>query len=322
MTAPSLVPGTEVQRERLRGDDADFITFDDVRAVASELRAARARECEVRREFDDFVARQALQTQELNHRLFNGLQSIASLLTAQSRTVGADTGADLTVAAGRILAFGQVHRRLSQLDRHDRIGLRSFLLQLCAELAGLFLADSGRRIVVDCINAELPSVTASPLGYIANELVTNAVKYGAGDITLRVWMPLPGMLTMSVSDQGSGLPAGFDPSASDGLGMKIVLSLASQLPGTVHLEPAANGRGGHLAVTFPEPDATATAASTETAAPAARPRPDADESASSAAIKCWIVRANIDQFTRQLETETDAGKREILTGLLRAEQAK
>ncbi len=53
----------------------------------------------------------------------------------------------------------------------------------------------------------------------------------------------------SVADDGPGLPPGFDPAASGGLGMRLVLSLARQLGGT--LEASNAGGGARFVVRVP-----------------------------------------------------------------------
>ena len=57
-------------------------------------------------------------------------------------------------------------------------------------LHDVVLGDPERVIVVEGIEIKLPTVTAVPLSFIANELITNAAKYGKGRITVG-WKPIP-----------------------------------------------------------------------------------------------------------------------------------
>jgi two-component sensor histidine kinase len=291
-------------------------------ALVAELAAALAREQALLRQVDELAKRQALQARELNHRLFNGLQSIASLLASQSRGATPEAAAELTVAVSRILAFGQVHRRLNLLDHHDRVEFTRYLAQLCQDLAALFTPGSGgRQITVEGVAVEIPTSSAVPLGFIVNELITNSVKYGAGDIAVRLRQSDRGTLTLSVSDQGIGLPEGFDPADSEGLGMKIVLSLVGQIPGELHILAGDGGRGACFAVSFEAPQLPhLVAPELADLPPPPQPAPPATEC--TAAVKRWIMQANIDQFTHQLAIETDPAKRAIIAGLLGAEQDK
>ena len=91
---------------------------------------------------------------------------------------------------------------------------------------------------------------AIPLGFIVNELITNSAKYAKGNITVRIEATSPTDRSLSVMDDGPGLPAGFNPADSKGLGMKIVLSLVQQIGGELHILPGDNGRGTRFLIKF------------------------------------------------------------------------
>ena len=190
--------------------------------------------------------------QEFEHRLINGLQLIVSLLSLQSRTATTPEAADqLTIGARRVASLGRVHRRLHLLDHQDHVEFKEYLQLLCDDLSGLlFLEGSGYAIVVEGAKAEIPTTMAIPLGFIVNELITNSVKYAAGHITVRIEVTSPTDRSLSVIDDGPGLPAGFKPADSKGLGMKIVLSLVQQFGGELHIMPREGGRGTCFMVNF------------------------------------------------------------------------
>lgn len=225
------------------------------RMAATELQAARAREAALRREMADLAQRQAMLVQEFEHRLINGLQVISSLLSLQSRAAKTTEAADqLTIAATRVAALGRVHRRLHLLDHQDHVEFKRYLEHLCEDLSRLLCEESGDcTIRVEGANAEIPTVFAIPLGFIANELITNSVKYARGDITVRFETTAPGCHSLSVSDDGPGLPAGFDPGGSKGLGMKIVRALVKQIGGALHISTGDDGRGARFTVAFSSP---------------------------------------------------------------------
>ena len=81
-----------------------------------------------------------------------------------------------------------------------------------------------RVVVAEGIEIKLPAVTAIPLGFIANELITNAVKYGTGRITVSLEPSPEKGYALSVSDDGPGLPEGFEASGRKGLGIGIIRS--------------------------------------------------------------------------------------------------
>lgn len=221
-------------------------------ALTAELHAALAREAACLREKNELAQRQVMLAQEFEHRLVNGLQLIVSLLSLQSRTATTPEAADqLTIAARRVSALGRVHRRLHLLDRQDHVEFKDYLQHLCEDLSGLlYEPGSGYAIVVEGAMVDIPAALAIPLGFIVNELITNSAKYAGGHVTVRIEAASATDRSLSVVDDGPGLPAGFRPADSKGLGMKIVLSLVQQIGGALHILPGDNGRGARFMVTF------------------------------------------------------------------------
>jgi two-component sensor histidine kinase len=221
-------------------------------AAVTELQAALAREVALRREMTDLARRQVMLAQEFEHRLINGLQVISSLLSLQSRAARTSEAADqLAIAAGRVAALGRVHRRLHLLDHQDHVEFKRYLDHLCEDLSRLLCEESGDcAILVEGVNAEIPTAFAIPLGFIVNELITNSVKYAKGNITVRFETTAPGRHSLSVSDGGPGLPPGFDPRGSVGLGMRIVMAQVRQIGGKLHISTGDKGRGARFAVSF------------------------------------------------------------------------
>ena len=221
-------------------------------ALTVDLRESLARERVLLREKSDLSQRQVMLTQEFEHRLINSLQLIVSLLSLQSRNATTPEAAtQLTIAARRVGALGRVHRQLHLLDHEDKVQFKPYLQHLCGDLSDLLLQDgSGYAIVVEGENVEIPTAFAIPLGFIVNELITNSAKYAQGNITVRFKATSSGNLSLTVSDNGPGLPTGFDASKCKGLGMKIVLSLVKQIGGELHILPGDNGRGTRFTITF------------------------------------------------------------------------
>jgi len=223
-------------------------------ALIAELQAARAREEAWLREKSDLFRRQDMLAQEFEHRLVNSLQIIVSLLSLQSRTAGPEAAAQLTVAANRVASFGRVHRRLHLLDHQESVEFKQYLQHLCEDLSGLlFQEENERSIAVEGATIDIPTVFAIPLGFIVNELITNSAKYARNNITVRLETTATIGHSLSVLDDGPGLPAGFDPAESKGLGMKIISSLVKQIGGKLQIVLGANGHGAAFTVTFCSP---------------------------------------------------------------------
>ena len=132
------------------------------------------------------------------------------------------------------------------------VAFKQFLDDLCCEFSAMLASGPGpeRAITVEAIELELPSTTAIPLGYIVNELVTNAAKYGEGRIMVRLERNTGKGYALSVSNDGPSLPDGFDPAARKGLGMRIVRSFVARIGGALRIGCSDNNQGARFTVLF------------------------------------------------------------------------
>ncbi len=216
------------------------------------LRQALARDEALLRQKDGLIQQQAVFSQESDHRLLNGLQMIISLLSFQSRaSENAEVASQLAGAADRIATIGRIHRRLHSFDGIPTFALKHYLDDLCRDFSVMLSSERPVRvIVVEGIEITLPAVTAIPLGFIANELITNAAKYGTGRIAVRLEVGPTNGYALSVANKGPGLPEGFDPAAGKGLGMRIIRSLVKQIGGELRIGRGDNNQGARFTVLF------------------------------------------------------------------------
>ena len=259
--------------EQLRREDfyppnspSDSLARRSVASFERDLAEHRSAECGLREslanqnalvcEKDELIRQQGLLSLESDHRLLNGLQMIASLLSLQSREESnVDAASHLAVAANRVTTITRVHRRLHSLDDRQTVPFRHYLDDLCGEysrmLASEELQDKASRrlaIVVSGTEVELPSSTAVPLSLIVNELITNALKHGKGAIAVTLGPdPVKGH-ALSVFNEGSVLPADFDPADSKGLGMRILSGLVRQIGGELRIDRGEKGDGTRFTV--------------------------------------------------------------------------
>ena len=193
------------------------------------------------------VGKANLMAKEIDHRVMNSLQFVSGLLAMQSRSPGAgEAAAHLELAANRVAAVAQVHRHF-YADVADQVSCVEFLRRLCDDLAGIL----DREVLVEGDDEMVPATSIQAIGLIANELVTNAAKHGAGKIEVgfRIFND---MHELVVCDEGKGLPAGFDAhTASAGLGMRVITTLAKQLHGTLDAGQRDDGSGACFIVRFP-----------------------------------------------------------------------
>ncbi|WP_207483621.1 sensor histidine kinase [Arenibaculum pallidiluteum] len=182
---------------------------------------------------------------EVNHRVKNSLQMVSSLLNMQIRSSDRDDVRDrLLEARNRVQAIGHLHQRLYQTDHFETVDFGQFLKELASDQALIAgAADTVCTVEIPEHGVLVPIDRAVPLSLIANELLTNAIKHAGSGATARegegtrVLVRLEGMedggLALTVSDDGPGLPPGFDPDGAghgaSGLGMRLVRGLVSQL---------------------------------------------------------------------------------------------
>lgn len=215
--------------------------IDDLRDLASlvvdqlELRLAARRA----------IGQAELMAREIDHRIMNSLQFVSGLLSMQSRSVGdGDVAAHLTEAATRVAAVARVHRNFYSSDT-DEVSCVTFLTRLCADLSDI----CGVPVEVSGDEGTVATTMIQPIGLLTNELVTNAAKHGAGQVGVQ-YRIAGERHELSVCDQGRGVPEGFDPATSTGLGMKVVTLLAKQLGGALEVLANPDGRGACFRVGF------------------------------------------------------------------------
>jgi two-component sensor histidine kinase/CheY-like chemotaxis protein len=253
----------------------DFIPLLQV-AIDSALRQARLQkardeaEAEVHAARDRYAALAAereVLLREVNHRVGNSLQIIASLLHLQANSASQDdVKAALTNAMGRVAAVAQVHRRLYTSHDLKSVLLNQYLDALLEDLRRSAEGNKMSRLTLKADPIEIDPDRAVAIGIIVNELVMNAVKYaypeGSGPIHVEL-RAAGDDIVLSIADDGVGLDAKSDP-RSTGMGQRIVSAMASKLEASVERDP--NHTGTRIFVTFrrfkatpPRPAATAAA---------------------------------------------------------------
>ena len=222
------------------------------RATEAKLRRSVIRESALLRQKDDLIQQRDILSKESAHRVLNGLQLITSLLSMQSRaTKNAEAATQLTSAARRVATIANLHRHLHALDHVESVEFKQYLENLCHDLSGIAPNESPERApVVEGIELWIPTVTGIPLGFIAIELITNSIKYAKGRITVRLQTTFGKGYALSVSDEGPGLPEGFNPTETNGLGMKLISSLVRQIGGQLQIARGDNGKGTQFTVLF------------------------------------------------------------------------
>jgi two-component sensor histidine kinase len=187
---------------------------------------------------DELVREKAVLLQEVQHRVANSLQIIASVLMQSARKVQSEeTRKHLKDAHQRVMSIATVQRQLASTQVGD-IELRPYFKQLCQSLGASMIRDHNKQSIE--VNADDTVVKADisvSLGLIVTELVINALKHAFPDErTGRIVVDYRSEghnWTLSVEDDGVGMPKGQAPAATPGLGTSLVEALARQLQATI-----------------------------------------------------------------------------------------
>jgi two-component sensor histidine kinase len=207
-----------------------------LRGIANILGMAIERQ-RVEENLHKALDRQQVLMREVNHRVNNSLQIVASMLHLHSSVAGSDeVRHELREAGGRITAIARAHRRLYSGDRIEALDFGAYLQDVCKDIAA---AIPGCELEVSVVEGVvIRTDLAVPAVLLVNELITNAAKYAYPDRECRVWVTLSrdaeNAVLVSVRDQGVGLPAQFDL-RSGRLGMRLVNSFAQQLQGELRV---------------------------------------------------------------------------------------
>ena len=172
------------------------------------------------------LAEKELLVQEVHHRVKNSLSTVQSLLLLQVEGLHRrGVSQPLRESAARIQAFGTMHEHLYKVGAASHVEIATYLRSLLEEQQAAFgLETRLRNITFDADQAVWPSSEAPALGMIVVELVTNALKYGAGTVKVELRISAKEVV-LTVEDEGRGLPPDFDPTKSRGLGMRVVTGL-------------------------------------------------------------------------------------------------
>lgn len=199
---------------------------------------------------------------EIHHRVKNNLQVISSLLNLQSRYIEDEaTLAIFKESRSRVRSMALIHEKLYQTKDFSQVDFSDYARDLSAQL---IRANTDSRDLVrldmDVEGIFLGIDTAVPCGLIINELLTNALQHAfpsgrKGTVKLQLHSKKPAKkqsrdfekVVLTVSDDGVGLPEGFNIEETTTLGMQLVKTLSEQIDGVLKIK---SGKGANFAITF------------------------------------------------------------------------
>lgn len=200
--------------------------------------------------------------QEIHHRIKNNLQVISSLLDLQAEQFknkecirDSEVIKAFRESQDRVISMALIHEELYKGGSYDTLNFSPYLEELADNI---FLTYRCRNVVVNLKldlteNVFFDMDIAIPLGMIVNELVTNSLKHAfsgrdEGEIKIGLYREEEGesikcinedcsnTFTLTVSDNGVGIPEGFEVENVESLGMQLVTTLVDQLDGDLEVK--------------------------------------------------------------------------------------
>ena len=204
------------------------------------------------RNLRDALEHQKVLVNEINHRVKNSLQLIASMFNLQATASGDPALVQsLNEAIGRVTAVARVHERLYRSANVHSVDLAAYLADVCADFDALAPQATVQFTSTDPIIMSTDRCVRVAL--LLTELVTNAAKHARTGNVCTVAVNLKRVaddaINLSVRDDGVGLPKDFEMTKSKGLGMKLVAALVNQTGGTIRT--ADNQTGAEFIAVIP-----------------------------------------------------------------------
>jgi two-component sensor histidine kinase len=185
------------------------------------------------RKLHEALERHEILLKEVNHRVKNSLQVVSSMLNLQAKAAGdPELTARLTEASLRITTVGRAYDRLSYKADYEMMELNGYLRDVSKDIMA---AVEPSELIFEAVGEiQFSADRAILAALIINELASNASKYAyrdraSGPIWVKVEPSTERTILITVCDEGVGLPPGFDPSKSKGLGTRLIMALSHQL---------------------------------------------------------------------------------------------
>ena len=188
------------------------------------------------KQLDKRNAENELLLKEIHHRVKNNLEVVSSLLALQAAQINDPHVQALMLASqNRVQSMGILHQKLYEGKNLAHLEMKNYFVNLGESLLDSYNETTRVKVECEMKEIELDLDTALSVGLIANELVTNSLKYAfpkgqTGKISLTLKNAKKQMLELRVADDGIGKAANNKPEGT-GFGTKLVALLIRQLEG-------------------------------------------------------------------------------------------
>ena len=212
-------------------------------------------EARVRLRTSELEASNALKEnllREIHHRVKNNLQITSSLMNMQKRKLTSKEAITaIEDSQARISAIALTHQKIYQEKDSKAVNLRDYLKDLMEYEKKI---SSSFSYKIECPDISIDLDNAVPLALIISELVTNAVKHAYPDskkyneLLIDVDRVDNETVSLTISDNGKGLPENFDIDKAEGIGFEIIRALCRQISSKLTFE--SNGEGTQFNLVF------------------------------------------------------------------------
>ncbi|MEL6750972.1 MAG: PAS domain-containing protein [Pseudomonadota bacterium] len=211
-------------------------SFNRIKMHEMEMQALIVEQAEALHEQKIDLESRDVMLQEIDHRMKNSLSMLNSLLRMEARNASSpEAKQKIANANSRIASIAKAHEQLFDhadvVNTDGRVAVDRYLVSLCNELKTT--VDNGAvEISVSADEEQMESAQAVSLGLVTAELVMNAARHASSETACAInvsYKTHDGKRVLEVGDDGCGLPDGFDPGTSSGLGMRVIMSSATKL---------------------------------------------------------------------------------------------
>ena len=212
--------------------------------IEDELRQSEAKFRQLAENIRRSLEEKEILLKEIHHRVKNNLQIISSLLRMQSRRpLDKATLILFQESQNRVQSMALIHEQLYQSPDLSQIDFGEYIRSLTDKLFRCYGVKQSIALNIETNGLKLILDTAIPCGLMINELVSNSLKYAfpngdKGEIAISLQLATDNTVTLTVSDNGIGIPETLDWQNSNSLGLRIVSNLTKQLKGNIYLDRA------------------------------------------------------------------------------------
>jgi two-component sensor histidine kinase/HAMP domain-containing protein len=227
-----------------KGSDEIGILYDGFNSMLEQLHLRQIERDRAEEEIKSSLREKEVMLKEIHHRVKNNLQLVSSLLSLQSNHVQDEKALAMFVdCQNRVRSMALVHEKLYHSPDLASINFADYVNALISGLQASYSAQDRIKFDIDILDIPLAIDRAVPCGLLIHELVSNSMKHaftsdygGLIQIMLRKNGEMD-RFSLSIRDNGKGIPDHIDFRNTDSLGLRLAVILAEkQLGGSIDLD--------------------------------------------------------------------------------------